>query len=188
MNETTPPAPFLTCQAAAIEGRSRRGAVTGKLRVALHLMVWENLPRKVAAEKAGLADSSLRFAFRKPHVMAYYHAELKALRDNLRAKNVHRLDKIADDSKNDMARVASIKTLEQIADQVHGPRIEAHLAGPGSDWMRVSDDGFWRPDVRSPATARPSSCTTRVSCSRRIHSNVRPKPINRHNGTINTWD
>jgi len=41
--------------------------------------------------------------------MAYYHAELKALRDNLRAHNVHRLDGIADTSPNHMARVASIK-------------------------------------------------------------------------------
>lgn len=31
-----------------------------------------------------------------------------------------------------------------------GPNIKAKLAAPGSDWMRVSDDGFWRPDVRAP--------------------------------------
>jgi hypothetical protein len=36
---------------------------------------------------------------------------------NLRARNIHRLDTIADDSKNDMARVASIKALEAITDQ-----------------------------------------------------------------------
>jgi hypothetical protein len=111
------PSAFPTRQAAAIEGRSRRGAVTGKLKAALDLMVWDNMKRKDAAEKAGLADSSLRFAFRKPHVMGYYHAELAALRLNLRAKNVHRLDTIADDSKNDMARVAAVKALEVISDQ-----------------------------------------------------------------------
>jgi hypothetical protein len=114
---STIPTALPTRQAAAIEGRSRRGAVTGKLKAALDLMVWENLKRKDAAARAGLADSSLRFAFRKPHVMAYYHTELKALRDNLRAHNVHRLDKIADDSKNDMARVAAVKALELISDQ-----------------------------------------------------------------------
>jgi hypothetical protein len=26
--------------------------------------------------------------------------------------------------------------------EVEGPRIKARLAAPGSDWMRVSDDGF----------------------------------------------
>lgn len=30
-----------------------------------------------------------------------------------------------------------------------GPRISAELAMPGGDWMAVSDDGFWRPDVRN---------------------------------------
>jgi hypothetical protein len=116
-DERIPSSLPMTRQAAAIPGRSARGKVTGKLRTALDLMVWDNLSRKEAAAKAGLADASLRFAFRKPHVMSHYHAELAALRNNLRAKNVHRLDTIADQSKNDMARVASIKTLEQITDQ-----------------------------------------------------------------------
>ena len=31
---------------------------------------------------------------------------------------------------------------------LHGPRIHATLAGTGTDWMRVGDDGFWRPHVR----------------------------------------
>jgi hypothetical protein len=117
MSENHLPTAFPTRQAAAIPGRSRRGAVTGKLKTTLDLMVWENLKRKDAAAKAGLTDPSLRFAFRKPHVMAYYRAELAALRENLRARNIHRLDGIADDSKNDMARVGAIKALELITDQ-----------------------------------------------------------------------
>ena len=30
-----------------------------------------------------------------------------------------------------------------------GPQIKARLAATGLDWMGVSDDGFWRPDVRA---------------------------------------
>ena len=30
-----------------------------------------------------------------------------------------------------------------------GARIKAHLAGAGLDWMSVSSDGYWRPDVRA---------------------------------------
>ncbi len=30
-----------------------------------------------------------------------------------------------------------------------GPEIKAGLAATGVDWMGVSDDGFWRPDVRA---------------------------------------
>jgi hypothetical protein len=52
----------------AIAGRSRKGAVTGKLKTALELMVWEGLKREAAAEKAGLASSSLRFALRNPPI------------------------------------------------------------------------------------------------------------------------
>lgn len=29
-----------------------------------------------------------------------------------------------------------------------GSRISASLATPGIDWLRVGDDGFWRPDCR----------------------------------------
>jgi uncharacterized protein DUF3237 len=36
--------------------------------------------------------------------------------------------------------------------ELEGPKIRARLAAPGSDWMWVSDDGFWRPDVRAPFT------------------------------------
>jgi hypothetical protein len=114
---TLPTALPTTRQAAAIEGRSRRGAVTGKLRTALDVMVWSGEKRADAAQKAGLADCSLRAALRKPHVLQHYNAELSALRTSLRARNVHRFDTIADDSKNDMARVAAIKALEVITDQ-----------------------------------------------------------------------
>jgi hypothetical protein len=63
-----------------------------------------------------MVDSSLRFALRKPHVLAHYDAELATLRTSLRARNVHRLDSIADKSGNDMARVQAVKTLEGLAD------------------------------------------------------------------------
>jgi hypothetical protein len=110
------PTALPTRQAAAIEGRSRRGAVTGKLKAALEAMIWEGLPRAEAAAKAGMADSSLRFALCKPHVLAHHNAELAALRTSLRARNAHRLNAIAQDSKNHMASVAAIKTLEGLAD------------------------------------------------------------------------
>jgi hypothetical protein len=106
-----------TRQAAAIEGRSGRNKVTGKLKVALDLMVWQGIKRAEAAAQAGLADNSLQVALRKPHVLAHYTAELAALRTSLRAKNVHRLDGIAESSGNDMAKVSAIKTMEALADQ-----------------------------------------------------------------------
>jgi hypothetical protein len=32
---------------------------------------------------------------------------------------------------------------------LRGSRISARLAATGGDWMRMSPDGFWRPDVRA---------------------------------------
>jgi hypothetical protein len=153
MTDTALPTAFPTRQAAAIEGRSRRGAVTGKLKVALDLMVWENVRRKEAAEKAGLADASLRFAFRKPHVMAYYHAELAALRNNVRAHNVHRLDTIASDSKNDMAKVAAVKALELISDQADVTARPGSQTLPGMIIVIRTDGG--PPKVIGPAPYQP---------------------------------
>src|SRR4051794_38830565 len=33
--------------------------------------------------------------------------------------------------------------------ELTGERIQAKLAVTGSDWMRMSPDGYWRPDVRA---------------------------------------
>jgi len=37
---------------------------------------------------------------------------------------------------------------EMAAGVLEGEGIQATMALPGGDWMRVSSDGFWRPDVR----------------------------------------
>lgn len=131
MSENSLPTALPTRQAAAIEGRSRRGAVTGKLKIALEAMIWEGLPRTEAAAKAGMADSSLRFALRKPHVLAHHNAELAALRTSLRARNAHRLNTIAQDSPNHMASVAAIKTLESLAETSEQHLTAAPLQTPG---------------------------------------------------------
>ena len=33
---------------------------------------------------------------------------------------------------------------------LNGPRLRAQQRVDGSDWMLVSEDGYWRPDVRLP--------------------------------------
>jgi len=118
-----------TRQAEAIEGRSLPLKITGKLRIAIEQMVWHGARRAEAAEKAGLKDHSLRAALRKTHVMAHYHAELGVLRESTRAKNFHRLDGIAEDSPNTMARVAAIKTMEAVSDPIASVARGQALAG-----------------------------------------------------------
>jgi hypothetical protein len=113
------PIPTLpTRQAAAIEGRSQRLTVTGKLKIALELMIWEGLSRMEAAAKAGLADNSVRVALKKPHVLRFYGTELAALRTSLRARNTHVLAGISENSENDAARVKAVQVLEGMSDAV----------------------------------------------------------------------
>lgn len=105
----------LTRQALAVEGRSVPLKVTGKLKNALMLMVWDGQDRKTAADGAGLADHSLREALRKPHVKRFYLDQIDVLRTSQRAKNIHRAMQIRDKADN-MPAMHAIKFLEGIAD------------------------------------------------------------------------
>lgn len=78
---------------------------------ALDLMVWQGLGRKQAAETAGLTEHGLYSALRKPHVKRKYTALIEELRVSEKAKCIHALADVRDNSTNDMARVAASKEL-----------------------------------------------------------------------------
>ncbi len=63
-------------QALAAKDRSLPGKVTGRLKRAIDLMVWEAASRSDAAKTVGMTDHSMRQALKRPHVMAYYTGEL----------------------------------------------------------------------------------------------------------------
>jgi hypothetical protein len=90
--------------------------VTGKNKAAIDLMVWEGLKRADAAKAAGLVEHSLYVALTKPHVKAYYLRQLDVLRTSERARNIHTLAEVRDQTTNQMARVQAVKALEQLDD------------------------------------------------------------------------
>jgi hypothetical protein len=90
--------------------------VTGRLAVALNLMTWRGLARDEAAIAAGLRPHSLYCALRKSHVKAHYLAECETLRLSGRARRLHRLAEIAEQSTNLNAAVAACKTAETLND------------------------------------------------------------------------
>jgi hypothetical protein len=106
----------ITRQAIAAKERSGKLTVSGKLKVALDAMLYEGSRRAEAAAAAGMKDHSLREAFKKPHVAAYYNAGLHVLRTSERARNISALAKVRDDSENGMAVVSAAKALEQLAE------------------------------------------------------------------------
>jgi hypothetical protein len=115
-----------TRQAIAAKGRSGKLTVSGKLKVAIDLMLFGDgsasgpSRRADAAKAAGMTDHGLREAFKKPHVRAYYNVGLEILRTSERARNISALAKVRDASENDMAKVSAAKALEQLAEP-NGP-------------------------------------------------------------------
>lgn len=101
----------------ATADRSAPQRVTGRLKQALDAMVWKGLPRDQAAESAGMRPHSLYKALRRPPVLAYYLNEIGVLRSSERAKNIHTLAEVRDQTENQMARVAAVKQLEPPAAQ-----------------------------------------------------------------------
>jgi hypothetical protein len=100
-----------TRQALAIEGRSRRLKVSGKLARAIDYML-EGARRPEAAQRAGLSDHGLRAALRKPHVRQHYREQLEVMRESERPRNILRAAEIRDQDRNLTASVAAIKVLE----------------------------------------------------------------------------
>jgi hypothetical protein len=118
-----------TRQAIAAIDRSLPGKVTGRLRKAVDLMVWQAARRADAALAAGMTDHSLRAAFRRPHVMAYFNRELEVLRAGERPRNIARLCEIRDAADN-MPAVNAIKVLEQLdAEAISRPSANSPTPG-----------------------------------------------------------
>ena len=140
-------------------------------------MIWEGVPRAEAAAKAGLADSSLRFALRKPHVLAHHNAKLAALRTSLRARNAHRLNTIAQESPNHMASVSAIKTLESLAEapEQHLASPRQTPASPSSSTLQPSRRSRYATDPhRSAGCRRPRTANAECQASR-VHR-AAPEP------------
>ncbi len=103
--------------------------VTGKVRLAIEAMIWEGLPRNQAAAKAGISEHGLYKALRKPPVKAFYMHELDVLRTSERARDIHTLNEVRDQTSNQMARVQAVKAKWQIEDGETGARSANSLPG-----------------------------------------------------------
>jgi hypothetical protein len=107
----------------------RSKQIRGRLKHAIELMIWSGLDRDQAAQQAGMQPHSLYCAFRKTHVRGHYLAELAQLRTSERAKNVHALVGVRDNSANDMARVAAAKALDVLSDETNARAGSVQLPG-----------------------------------------------------------
>jgi hypothetical protein len=127
--------------AAAMQGRSEKNKVTGRLKLAIDRMVWAGDKRSDAAAAAGLRDDSLRRALKKRHVMAAYLAECEVLRLSGRSRRIHLLEKLSEQNSNMQAAVNANRALENMGDDA------AATAGIGrpAGMLIVVVDGAGRP-------------------------------------------
>jgi hypothetical protein len=93
---------------------NRTVKMTGRVRAAVSLMVWNGLKRDDAAKAVGLQPNSLYVAMRKPDVKSLYLTECESFRLSGKARRLHRLEEIAASDKNLNAAVAAIRTAESL--------------------------------------------------------------------------
>lgn len=115
-------------QAIAVQTRAKPGQVTGKLKAGIDAMVELGLDFAAAAKHVGLQPSAIRYAMRKPHVLAYFREQCDVLRSGERARNIHRAREIRDAADN-MPAIQAIKWLEGEQEQQASERSPRQAAG-----------------------------------------------------------
>jgi len=90
--------------------------ISKRLKQAIDAIVHDAKSWNEAASDYGFNTRTIRLAFAKPHVQAYYRAQCQVLRASTSARNIHRLCEIRD-AENNMPAVNAIKALELISDE-----------------------------------------------------------------------
>ena len=86
-----PPPNSKGCTMAKRVTSSGKTRVSAKVKAAIDAMVFEALPRRKAAEKAGMLEHSLYKAMRKPPTLAYLREQMQVLRTSAGAEGVARV-------------------------------------------------------------------------------------------------
>lgn len=106
--------------------------VTGRLKQALDMMVWNNATDYEAAIQTGMTLAALRLALQRPHVRSYFRSEHASLRERENPRNTHTLLEVRDQTDNQMARVQAVRTMMAMDEQVFGGRSNsANTSTPG---------------------------------------------------------
>jgi len=93
------------------------GSLSPKVRAAIELMIFgstDALPmtRQVAAKAVGLADTTLRLAFRNPLVVKHYNDQLEVLRNGARPRGLLRIIDLVDNARTERVQFEAAKYLD----------------------------------------------------------------------------
>ena len=106
---------------------SRR--VTGRVKAAADLMVWEGLEWQAAAGKVGLHVRSMRYALNRPHFRAYLQEQRQVFRAAASTANISRLVSLRDQDDNKIAALQAVRILEDMGGD--GASGDAPIRTPG---------------------------------------------------------
>jgi hypothetical protein len=105
-------------QIGPLDKRSRRGGgLTKRVRIAIDAIMFDRCTREEACKRAGFSERALYLALAKPEVAAHWNAQLQVLRQGERARNLHRLTELREQTSNPAASVKAIQELERPDDQ-----------------------------------------------------------------------
>ena len=74
-------------------------------------MVLDALPRREAAEKAGITEHTLYKAMRKPTVMAYMRSQMQVLRESAAARTIAKAEQLMDKAQSEHVQADMTKWL-----------------------------------------------------------------------------
>ena len=108
---------------------SKPGKVTGRLKQAIDLMVWDALTDNEAAIRTGITVGALRISLQRPHVRAYLRQQREVFLAKEGPANINALISVRDGT-NEMARVSAVRALEQMSEETQvGARPSVSLPG-----------------------------------------------------------
>ena len=85
--------------------------------IAIDAIMFDRCTREEACKRADFSERALYLALAKPEVAAYWNSQLQVLRQGERARNLHRLTELREQTSNPAAAVKAIQVLEQPDDQ-----------------------------------------------------------------------
>ena len=138
----------------AARDRSLPGKISGRLKIALDLVVDQGLDPYEAAAKVGMHARSMRLALNKRHVLTYLRNAREVLRTTASAQNIHYAIKMRAESPNEMARLGAMKFIDNE---------EEHQRLSGS---RQMSPGFVIVVQNAPAHMQQSAAPVTIDASR----------------------
>jgi hypothetical protein len=112
----------------------RAKRVTGKLKAAIDLMIWEGKPWNEAAMTLKYSTRSMRLALEKPHVIKYLRAQRGIRLAQMSGENLQALQNARDQQSNPAASVQAARALEALAFDGDGGGGQ-RMGGARSGWI-----------------------------------------------------